>query len=129
VCTFSGAVCGGFQALATRGYLTASIQNTGALPADYTVSVADCSLGVMPVPAQVASIAPRGVHNFTFTLQMETDQQLANASCRVAVVDVIGEVVDSAQVTFYANATEYEEPPDQSDIEDDLTGEGREGLG
>lgn len=58
--------------MATKGYLTASIQNTGYLPADYTVSVLDCSLGIMPVVAQSAAVAAQETRNFTFTLQVGT---------------------------------------------------------
>ena len=39
VCAFANASCGSFQALTQRGYLRANIQNTGTVPADFTVSV------------------------------------------------------------------------------------------
>ena len=39
LCAFHNATCGGFQALTQHGYLSAQIQNTGSIAADYTISV------------------------------------------------------------------------------------------
>ncbi len=47
VCAFAGASCGAVQALQQTGYLQASVQNTGALPADFTVVVRE-ALGHAP---------------------------------------------------------------------------------
>jgi len=50
VCAFAGASCGTVQALQQTGYLQASVQNTGALPADFTV-VVRAALGHAPAPS------------------------------------------------------------------------------
>lgn len=42
VCQFNNASCGSFQALTQRGYLTATLQNTGSLAASFTISVRTC---------------------------------------------------------------------------------------
>jgi hypothetical protein len=42
LCAFNNATCGGFQALAQHGYLSAQVQNTGSIAADYTITV--CAL-------------------------------------------------------------------------------------
>ncbi len=39
VCQFNNATCGVFQALTQRGYLTATVQNTGAVASGYYVEV------------------------------------------------------------------------------------------
>lgn len=39
VCQFNNATCGVFQALAQRGYLSATVQNTGAISGGYYVQV------------------------------------------------------------------------------------------
>ncbi|GAB4818016.1 hypothetical protein N2152v2_005062 [Parachlorella kessleri] len=127
VCTLSGSICGSFQALAGKGYLKADIQNTGSLVADYTISVLDCPLGILPVAAQSASIASAEIKTFTFVLQAETDRPLKNASCQVAVADAVGELVDSSVITFTTNATEYGKDPIQSNVTDNWHGGGSPG--
>lgn len=57
--------------------------------------------------AQYASIAPQAIRRFTFELQMETDQAIANASCSVAATDARGVVSATTAVTFYTNATKW----------------------
>lgn len=54
VCTYDGAICGGFQAMATQGYLEVEVRNSGFLPADYVVTVVNCSEGVRPIQASPA---------------------------------------------------------------------------
>lgn len=39
VCQFNNATCGSFQALTQRGYLTATVKNTGAISGGYFVEV------------------------------------------------------------------------------------------
>lgn len=51
MCTYGGVQCGGFVAMATRGYLQLVVENQGYLPADYTVSVTGCPDSVLPVQA------------------------------------------------------------------------------
>eukprot|EP00887_Chlorella_sp_A99_P005310 scaffold1.g5310.t1 len=130
VCTYNAA-CGGFETLATSGYLHAEISNVGYIAADYTVSVVNCTAGVLPVlvrgrecMAQFASIGPQSTRRFTFELKMETDQAIGNATCTVAVTDSTGGFTATSDVNFYTNATQYEELPQQSDLSGKETGPG-----
>lgn len=54
VCTYDGLICGGFQAIATRGFLYVAVSNIGAVPAEFRASVTNCTQGVLPI--QVCSI-------------------------------------------------------------------------
>jgi hypothetical protein len=40
----------------------------------------------------------------------------------VSVTDSLGDVAASQGFSFYTNATDYEEPPDESDIDDEVGG-------
>jgi len=115
VCTFDGAQCGGFQAIAAKGFLRVAVNNTGAVAAEFRAAVLSCTAGVLPVGEEYATLAPGDVHVFQFELAMESDQQ-GNRTCTVTVTDAAGDIADFADVQFYTNATEYEPPPDQSDL-------------
>ena len=58
VCTYASTSCGGFQAMATRGYLLADVKNSGYVAADYTLSVVNCTAGVLPVLVRVIAAVP-----------------------------------------------------------------------
>ena len=115
VCTFNGVLCGGFTAISGTGFLKVGVQNTGAVAADFRAGVLGCSGGVLPVVEEYAAIDAGSRYNFTFELRMETDQE-GNRTCTVVVTDAAGDIADSTMVSFYTNATEYEPPPDQSDL-------------
>lgn len=61
LCTFDGAVCGGFQAGASRGYLSAIVENTGHIAAAFTLAVSvlwpgSKSRGVQSLPGTDSSV-------------------------------------------------------------------------
>ncbi|KAL4424812.1 hypothetical protein ABPG77_000852 [Micractinium sp. CCAP 211/92] len=123
VCTFDGQFCGGFESLATRGYLLVDVKNTGYVPADYTVTVVNCTQGIRPIVAQRASIMSQSSRRFQFDIYMETDQA-TNSSCSVLVRDSLGDSAASKAFYFYTNATNYGTVPDQSDLGGKVTGPG-----
>jgi len=117
VCTFDGVICGGFTAISGTGFLKCKVQNTGAVAAEFRAGILGCSGGVLPAVEEYATIAPAGIHDFSFDIRMESDQE-GNRTCTVVVTDAAGDIADSTMVSFYTNATEYEPPPDQSDLDD-----------
>jgi hypothetical protein len=121
VCTFDDASCGGFQAIATRGYLRVALQNTGPVAAEFRVGALDCGEGIVPVLEQYAAIAPGMVHNFTLEVFMETDTA-GNRTCTVVATDSQGDLADSKVVDFYTEATEYEPPPEQPNDDGKVSG-------
>jgi hypothetical protein len=58
MCTFDTLRCGGFEALAARGYLWSNVTNTGTVAASYTLSLTNCSAGVAPVEAKRFALEP-----------------------------------------------------------------------
>jgi hypothetical protein len=116
ICTFDRVFCGGFQAIAARGFLRLTVQNTGPVDAEFRASVLGCSSGVLPVLEEFSTIRSGDQHTFEFALTMENDQA-GNRTCTVVLTDAVGDLADSNQVYFYTNATTYEPPPDQSDLE------------
>lgn len=117
MCTFDGVQCGGFTAISGTGFLKIKVQNTGAVAAEFRAGILGCTGGVLPVVEEYATIAPANIHDFSFDIRMESDQE-GNRTCTVVVTDAGGDIADSTTVTFYTNATDYEPPPDQSDLED-----------
>ncbi|PRW58208.1 generative cell specific-1 [Chlorella sorokiniana] len=116
VCTYGGTKCGGFEAMTTQGYLYVDVRNTGYLAASYIISVTECTSGVMPVVAQHASIDAQSTATLVFQLRMETDQG-TNSSCTVTVTDSLGGVASTQGFNFYTNATKYDKPPDESELD------------
>ncbi|KAL4437103.1 hypothetical protein ABPG75_004242 [Micractinium tetrahymenae] len=123
VCTFDGKFCGGFESLATRGYLLVDVKNTGYVAADFTVTVVNCTAGIRPIVAQRAGIMSQSSRRFQFEIYMETDQA-TNSSCSVLVKDSLGDSAASQAFSFYTNATDYGTVPDQSDLGGKVTGPG-----
>ena len=121
VCTFDKKICGGFTAISGTGFLNVQVENTGKVAADFRAGVLGCSGGVLPVVEEYAAILPGATYNFTFALRMETDLE-GNRNCTVVVTDSAGDIADSTVVNFYTNATQYEPPPDQSDLGDKVNG-------
>lgn len=117
VCTFDKKICGGFTSISGTGFLTVQVENTGTVAADFRAGVLGCSGGVLPVVEEYAAIAPSASYNFTFELRMETDLE-GNRNCTVVVTDAAGDIADSTVVNFYTNATQYDPPPDESDLGD-----------
>ena len=118
VCTFDKVLCGGFTAISGTGFLSVTVQNTGAAAADFRAGVLGCSRGVLPIVEEYSAILPGKIHEFVFVLRMGTDQANGNVTCTVVVTDSAGDIADSSAVSFYTNATQYQSPPDQSDLGD-----------
>ncbi len=120
VCTFDEVMCGGFTAISGTGFMKVQVQNTGAVAAEFRAGILGCSGGVLPAVEEYATIAPSSTFNFTFDIRMESDQE-GNRTCTVVVTDAAGDIADSTLVSFYTNATVYEPPPDQSDLDDKVS--------
>ena len=56
MCAFAQSRCGGFEAVASHGYLHANVTNTGKLAAGFALAMANCSAGVREAPAQKLSL-------------------------------------------------------------------------
>lgn len=65
VCTYDGKICGGFEAMAARGYLRVEVRNSGYVSSDYTITVNKCTAGVRPMQAQRSGIAPHPPWSFS----------------------------------------------------------------
>ncbi|KAK9805195.1 hypothetical protein WJX72_005302 [[Myrmecia] bisecta] len=140
VCTFDNVTCGGFVALTQRGYLHATVQNVGFIPAAYTVTVANCSAGIQSIVAQTINLESKQSVEVVFQIYMQSDsaaqpacsvglvdslsENAAEPACSVGLMDSLGGLTDKAAFTFAVNATVYSPKPSQSDISDKLTGAG-----
>ena len=107
VCSFAGDACGGFEALADRGYLRVAVRNLGHLDADYMVGVANCSRGVDAEPAKLASVARGRAEELEFLLHVADDRQDDDRHCWVHLSDARMATIDERRVTFFTNATQY----------------------
>jgi hypothetical protein len=88
MCQFSGSVCGGFEASASRGFLHANVTNTGTLPASYTLSVTNCSANIRPVEAQKLGLAAGATVRITpFEIYVEDDRAQEGRFCWLVLFD------------------------------------------
>ncbi|KAL5463657.1 hypothetical protein EMCRGX_G032572 [Ephydatia muelleri] len=93
-----------FQALSSEGLLFAVIQNTGHLTATYHVSVAECSAGIDMITAQVKTLNPLGIANFTFQVHSFFSVGQINR-CIVELYDNGAEMLDNLTVQFQTEDT------------------------
>ena len=129
------ATCGSFQALSQTGYLTATVANEGAVAADFSVTVTNCSSGpsssrlpMLPPPSVYLSLQPGATQDAVFELHATSDAKngIADANCAVSVLDALGKTTDLFVVAFSVNATEYLPPP--VDVGGDGDGGGAPGV-
>ncbi|CAI5526353.1 unnamed protein product [Closterium sp. Naga37s-1] len=93
-----------FEAMSSEGRVNIRIANNGSLDADFTLTIQNCSSGVLPIPAQERSIAAGATTSFTFLLQLQ-DSLASQRSCLVVLYDAISSVADVAPLAFTTNAT------------------------
>lgn len=75
------------------------LQNTGAIVAEYTISVHNCTGGVYPVPSQRLSIEPNETTHMSFDIYCQEDAQ-ESASCAVTLLNSVKEVADETTVRW-----------------------------
>lgn len=109
-----------FQALSGAGALVVAIRNRGALAAQFTVAVANCTAGVLDPPAAVAALGPGGGGVVEFPLAATSGAGSGaaagaggrgGAACGVALLDAAGGVAAALTASFTINATEVAPPP------------------
>ena len=115
LCSFSGQNCGSFEAIASAGYLHVIIRNDAAIDAAFIVSVRNCSVAMLPVASQRASIKAQETTEFVFELQAGTDIG-ANCTCQIFLENADGDELDSTTISFTLNSTTYGPTPEQSDL-------------
>ncbi|CAI7830183.1 unnamed protein product, partial [Closterium sp. NIES-53] len=93
-----------FEAMSSEGRVDIRIANSGSLDSDFTLTIQNCSSGVLPIPAQERSIAAGATAAFTFLLQLQ-DPLESQRSCLVVLYDAISSVADVAPLAFTTNAT------------------------
>ncbi|CAI5951715.1 unnamed protein product [Closterium sp. NIES-64] len=93
-----------FEAMSSEGRVDIKVTNNGSLDADFTLTIQNCSSGVLPIPAQERSIAAGATTSFTFLLQLQ-DSLASQRSCLVVLYDAISSVADVAPLAFTTNAT------------------------
>nr|6DBS_A Chain A, Hapless 2 [Chlamydomonas reinhardtii]6DBS_B Chain B, Hapless 2 [Chlamydomonas reinhardtii]6DBS_C Chain C, Hapless 2 [Chlamydomonas reinhardtii] len=108
VCRFAGTSCGGFEAVAARGYIYVNITNTGRLDSDYTLTVSNCSSNVRPIEARTLAVRAGSAASLDPPMELYVEDQAAAAArtCTVSLYDSVGAVTDSLTLSFYTNATQ-----------------------
>jgi len=81
----AGCAAASFQALSGAGVLAVTLRNTGALAAQFTVVVANCTGGVLDPPAAVAALRPGAAGVLEFPLASTSAAAVADAACGVAL--------------------------------------------
>jgi len=107
----AGCAAASFQALSGAGVLAVTLRNTGALAAQFTVVVANCTGGVLDPPAAVAALRPGAAGVLEFPLASTSAAAVADAACGVALLDAAGTTTASVTAAFAINATDIAPPP------------------
>ncbi|GIL53994.1 hypothetical protein Vafri_9547 [Volvox africanus] len=114
VCRFGNgdmSVCGSFES-GSRGFIRLEVANTGRLPADYTITVTNCSVNVMDVQARFVSLDAGELLSLEPPIDLFVeDSQPLTRTCTVTLYDSTGEITDSTAFSFYTNATKFDPKP------------------
>uniref|UniRef100_A0A1X7UMY0 Generative cell specific-1/HAP2 domain-containing protein n=1 Tax=Amphimedon queenslandica TaxID=400682 RepID=A0A1X7UMY0_AMPQE len=88
-----------FVALIESGILTVVIQNTGAVTADYSVSINQCTDGIIRVSERIKTVDPR--QQVTFEFELSSSLNVAfNHSCIIELTDKDGSLLDVRDIKF-----------------------------
>jgi Male gamete fusion factor len=102
---------GSFTSLSGNGELMATIVNNSTIPANYYLSVVNCSAGVALVPSPGAlAVAAGGSLNQTWPCSVE-DDLAADRNCTIVLQNALFVVIDTKLVFFHTNATVYDTHP------------------
>ena len=105
---------GGFEALSASGRVIVEIVNTGNIPAEYHVTVTNCTEGVArvvsPGPITLVPLSPRAL---ALTVEVDSQAEDASRSCSLQLLDAIGIEIDSRLLSFYTNATVLDDAPNE----------------
>ena len=88
-----------FEALTRDGRLDVVVRNTGAVVAEYSVTVTECSTGILPVLAKVFSLAAGALHAMVFPISASYALERDN-ECTVSLFDSQGHLEDSRRINF-----------------------------
>ena len=70
VCSLNGKVCDSVAALNSAALVRVTSKNVGAIAADYTLTLSNCSYPAQPVPAQSLALAPEETEELTFEARL-----------------------------------------------------------
>lgn len=90
-------------ALTKDALMLVQIQNTGKILAKYSLSVSECTGGVMPIPGRYVTLGPNEIESLTFNVYMQ-ENQTQEAGCDVALFDAVADELDRVTVTWTVKA-------------------------
>ncbi|KAL2613599.1 hypothetical protein R1flu_025291 [Riccia fluitans] len=97
-----------FEAFSRNGVLSVEVKNIGDLSADFMITFSNCSDGILPPNALPLSLPlPAVVTSFQFQLHT-TDDKALTRTCRLNLLDAVGDVTDTSQITFATTTTKYD---------------------
>ena len=135
VCSENGEVCDTVAALNSAALVRVTSRNAGAIAADYTLTLSNCTYPAQPVPAQSVALAPDETKQVTFQVPPSSPQacpvwllRLAldsagahttarlqlymtaadgaeSAECTIDMLDSQSDITDTKQLNFVVNAT------------------------
>eukprot|EP01004_Peranema_trichophorum_P010257 NODE_902_length_2259_cov_40.073034_g769_i0.p1 GENE.NODE_902_length_2259_cov_40.073034_g769_i0~~NODE_902_length_2259_cov_40.073034_g769_i0.p1 ORF type:complete len:365 (+),score=50.32 NODE_902_length_2259_cov_40.073034_g769_i0:1025-2119(+) len=93
-----------FESNSKNGKMVVIIWSSGEVPSQFYVGVMDCSLGVVSVAEQQATINPKSIYQFEFDIRVENTKTQMN-QCNVTLKNSIFQVIDSKITTFTSTDT------------------------
>lgn len=109
VCNQDGTVCDVAAALNSVVLVQVVAKNIGAIAADYTMGLGNCSYPAQPVPAQALALEALQEQPLVFQMYLTAPEGTEEAVCSVTMLDSQGEVTDEREVRFQVNATDTDE--------------------
>ncbi|EGC31861.1 hypothetical protein DICPUDRAFT_156210 [Dictyostelium purpureum] len=103
-----------FESMSNNGVLKISVQNTGALNADYLLQVHNCSGDIIQMPNQIATIQPKEIYVFSFQIYTTTMLQ-SYYYCFADLVNEQSTLLQSIRINFNTSKTIIEQGAQSGD--------------
>lgn len=103
-----------------RRHVQVDVQNTGAISADFTVTVGECSYPATEVPAQSLALRADEVRRIVFQISFADSRAEAEANCTTSLFSAADALLDIYVVSFSVNATTTDSIPISDGVRDSL---------
>ncbi len=107
-----------FAAKSREGKMNITVINVGSVTADYSVSITNCTAGLLPGPAGQISLSPLESKMVMIELETSSDTAL-NGACGATLQNSVGDVLVTKMVAFNVSKTAVVKGAQEGELADD----------